>query len=123
MIHIEDITPEDLFPAIERMWKISAGKIRARKEAWDPANGAPLRTCTIITVEPNTLMAPIHDRMPAILRPEDEAAWLDVSARSVPAILAMLKPYPAEDMEAYPVGRRVNSPAVDKPGCIEPLAP
>ena len=74
----------------------------------------------IITVEPNSLMAPIHDRMPAILRPEDEAAWLDVSARNVPAILAMLKPYPAEEMEAYPVKRLVNSPGFDDLACIEP---
>jgi len=78
-----------------------------------------VRTCTIITVEPNSLIAPIHNRMPAILRPEEEAAWLDVSIKDVPAILEMLKPYPAEEMEAYPVGRRVNSPAVDEPGCIE----
>lgn len=90
-------------------------------EEWRPPDGEPVRTCTIITTTPNSLMAPVHDRMPAILRPDDEAVWLDVSARSVPQILAMLKPYPAEEMEAYPVGRRVNSPAVDEPGCIEPI--
>jgi putative SOS response-associated peptidase YedK len=45
-------------------------------EAWADPQGREIRTYTIITTEPNELMAPIHNRMPAILRREDEEAWL-----------------------------------------------
>jgi len=90
-------------------------------EEWESPDGSPLRTCTIITTEPNEIMAVIHDRMPAILRPEDEERWLDTSVGSVPDVLPMLKPYPADELAAHPVSRRVNAPAFDDPGCIEPV--
>jgi putative SOS response-associated peptidase YedK len=100
-------------------------------ETWESPDGSPLFSCAIITVEPNAMMAPIHARMPAILRPEDEHTWLFGStgdrARSRPheadpAMMALLRPYPPERMEAYPVSRYVNSPANDGPRCIEPLS-
>lgn len=76
-------------------------------ESWNAPDGSPLRTFTIITGEPNELVAPIHNRMPAILLPEHEAIWLDNAAE--PAIWQdILRPYPAERMTAYPVSRRVN---------------
>jgi len=89
-------------------------------EEWTSPDGSPLHSCTIITVAANELMAPIHDRMPAILRPQDEAAWL---SRSTPTdeLMSLLNPYPEEDIEAYPVAPIVNSVANDGPNCIEPL--
>lgn len=76
-------------------------------ETWDAPDGRLLRTFTIVTGEPNTLVDPIHNRMPVILRPEHEAIWLDNDAE--PAIWRdILRPYPAELMTAYPVSRRVN---------------
>ena len=90
-------------------------------DEWHTPDGSPLHTCTIITVGPNALMAPIHDRMPAILRPEDEAAWLDRSLMRVPDLLALLAPYPVDDLEAYAVSRSVNAPTSDSPDCIAPL--
>jgi putative SOS response-associated peptidase YedK len=76
-------------------------------ETWDAPDGSLLRTFTIVTGEPNALVAPIHNRMPAILLPEHEAIWLDNAAE--PAIWQdTLRPYPAELMTAYPVSRRVN---------------
>jgi putative SOS response-associated peptidase YedK len=65
-------------------------------------------------------MAAIHDRMPAILRPEHEDLWLRPSVREAPLLLPLLQPYPDEAMEAYPVSRLVNSPTVDDPACIQP---
>ncbi len=91
-------------------------------EEWISPDGSPLQTCTIITVAPNALMAPIHDRMPAILRPEDEAAWLTLSKKDVPELLGLLRPYPETEMEAYPVSRQVNAPTVDNAVCVQPLA-
>ena len=88
-------------------------------EVWESPEGAPLHTCAIITVAPNEVLAPLHNRMPAILRPEEEAAWLDPAVKSAEA-LQLLRPYPADRMEASPVSRRVNAPTLDDPACILP---
>lgn len=66
-------------------------------------------TCAIITCEPNALMAGIHHRMPVILRPEHEELWLDPELTDPLALASMLHPYPAEEMEAFPVSDAVNS--------------
>lgn len=90
-------------------------------EEWEAPDSSPLRTCTLITVEPNELMAPIHNRMPAILRREDEDAWLDSELKDTDSIVALLKSYPAKSMEAFPVSRRVNAPQNDDELNIEPV--
>jgi putative SOS response-associated peptidase YedK len=90
-------------------------------DEWRSPDGTPLRTCTIITVAPNALMAPIHNRMPAILRPEDEAAWLNPTTKGVNDLLALLQPYPDAELEAYRVARIVNAPTADRADCIAPV--
>lgn len=89
-------------------------------EEWKSPDGEVVTTCAIITVEPNELMAGIHNRMPAILKPEHEAAWLDRS-NDIPAVSNLLQPYPSELMEAYEISRAVNNPRFDDPACIEPV--
>jgi putative SOS response-associated peptidase YedK len=79
-------------------------------ESWQPAEGAPLLSCTIITCAANARVAPLHDRMPVILEGERMWDWLSPSA--LPNDLqSLLVPYPAENMTSYPVSPRVNSPA------------
>ncbi|HEX8833771.1 MAG TPA: SOS response-associated peptidase [Abditibacteriaceae bacterium] len=93
-------------------------------DEWTSPDGSPVRTCTVITTAPNELMSRIHNRMPAILRPEDEAAWLDVAGNDrddVPHLLQMLQPYPDSELAAHAVSTSVNSPAFDAEGCIEPV--
>lgn len=90
-------------------------------ETWKEPGGELLSTCTIITVAPNALMATIHDRMPAILRREDEAAWLDRTTTQVEAVLPLLQPYPDNVLEAYPVTKRVNIATSDEADLIHPL--
>jgi len=90
-------------------------------EEWRSPDGEPLRTCTIVTVEPNELLATLHHRMAAILKPEHESLWLDPAASHAPALLQLLRPYPDDDFECYPVSRSVNSPAHDEASYIEPL--
>ncbi len=90
-------------------------------DEWHGGDGAPLRTCTIITGTPNPLIAPIHDRMPMILRPEDENGWLDPGPHDVQSLLSLLAPYPASEMEAYAVSRKVNAPGVNLPANIAPV--
>jgi putative SOS response-associated peptidase YedK len=77
-------------------------------------------TFVIITVEPNRLMAAIHDRMPALLHEHDESVWLDTSVPLQDA-LELLKPYPASSMRAYEVSTLVNKPSNNSPTVIEPV--
>ncbi|WP_091020695.1 SOS response-associated peptidase [Paenibacillus amylolyticus] len=74
----------------------------------DP-DGNKLSTCTIITTQPNDLMEDIHNRMPVILRPEDEAAWLGRDNDDVQSLLGLLKPYQASEMRAYEVPKEVGN--------------
>lgn len=80
----------------------------------------PLETATIVTVPANALVAPVHDRMPAILTPEGRERWL-AGTTPVAAALHELGPYDPAAMEAYAVGRRVNRTGYDEPDCIEPV--
>ncbi len=91
-------------------------------EMWRDAEGAPLRAFTILTTAPNELMTPIHNRMPVILRPEHERPWLDGTAPGGDWS-EVLGPYPAEQMMAYPVSPRVNSPRNDDPEVLVSLDP
>jgi putative SOS response-associated peptidase YedK len=86
---------------------------------WRDAEGRPLATFTIVTTGPNELMASIHNRMPVILSREDERAWLD-PATPFDHVLALLRPYPAERMHAYPVSTLVNNPRNDGQQLITP---
>lgn len=79
-------------------------------------------TCALITTEANDLVRPIHDRMPVILRPDDEALWLDPTTTGPTAVLPLLAPYPEELMAAYPVSPAVSSVANDGPHLVAPLA-
>ena len=88
-------------------------------ELWRP-DDTPILSCTIITTEPNALLAPIHNRMPVILPPDAYARWLDPAEQKPAALNDLLKPYPADLMAAYPVSRLVNSPTNDTPACIVP---
>ncbi len=76
---------------------------------------------TIITTPANSLVAPLHDRMPAILRPEDEADWLSRDLADPHAAQALLRPYPAEAMAADLVSPAVNNPRNDGPELIAPV--
>lgn len=83
----------------------------------DPKDQTPVRTYTIITTSANAMMQPIHERMPVILKEEDEALWLD-DATSQNDVLACMKPYADEQMKAYAVSTMVNSPSMDVPEVI-----
>ena len=87
-----------------------------------PAEGAPIETCTIITTEPNDLMATIHNRMPVILAPSFYEQWLDPAFQQVATLNTWLRPFPAEHMTAFPVSTLVNNPRNDAPQCLEPVS-
>ncbi len=87
-------------------------------DSWKSPAGEPLRSCTIITTQPNDVVAPIHDRMPAILLPEAYESWLDPSIKDEQFLSHWLAPYPAQAMTARPVSRLVNDPRHDSPDVL-----
>jgi putative SOS response-associated peptidase YedK len=90
-------------------------------ELWNSKDGSQILSCTIITTEPNELMQSIHNRMPVILPAEAYPTWLESGELSLEGLTPLLKPYPAEQMVAYPVSTLVNSPANDLPQVILPV--
>lgn len=82
-------------------------------DEWRRPGCEVLRTCTIITTQPNEVVAPIHDRMPAILPPASRESWLDPALQDERALLSLLGPYPAAQMTARPVSKQVNNPKYD----------
>jgi putative SOS response-associated peptidase YedK len=89
-------------------------------ERWEGGD-EPLETCTLLTTSANELLAPHHDRMPVILRPQDYALWLDTGVRRADLLTPLLRPYPHEEMSAYAVSLLVNNPANEGPRCAAPL--
>ncbi len=89
-------------------------------ERWKGPDGRELKTFTILTTRANEAVCGLHDRMPVILRPEDEQSWLS-GETSQERCRALCEPFPAEQLELYPVSAIVNSPKNDVPACVEPL--
>ena len=88
----------------------------------DPETGERLRTCTILTGEPNDLVSPIHDRMPVVLPPEVWSDWLDRELADPAAAAELLRVYPAARLAKHPVSTLVNKVANNTPELIEELA-
>jgi putative SOS response-associated peptidase YedK len=86
---------------------------------WGPPDGQRLRTCTILTTRANAAVRPLHDRMPVILNPEQEAAWLD---RMTPpnGLRDRLAGLTADETALTPVGPAVNDARYDGPECLAP---
>lgn len=108
--------------------RLADGKPFAFAGLWDswsdpsgPMDAPPLRTCAILTTDPNPMLREIHDRMPVILTGAAAERWID-RRELVPALEALCEPYPADRMEAYPVSTLVNRVANDDPRCIERVA-
>lgn len=89
-------------------------------ERWKQEESAEtIDTFAIITTGPNELMQSIHNRMPAILRKDDYASWLNRET-TVEKAQSLLQSYDAKEMQAHPVSSKVNSPRHDSPDCVEP---
>lgn len=87
-------------------------------EAWTSPQGETIHSCSIITTEANDWMQSIHERMPVILPREAESIWLDRKLQTAEQLLPLLKPYPEDDMKAYPVHPNVGKVSIDDPSCI-----
>jgi putative SOS response-associated peptidase YedK len=87
----------------------------------DPDTAARLYTCSILTTDPNQLVAPLHDRMPVVLDAADWDAWLD-AATPPGELRPLLRPYAAESMDAYAVSPAVNNVRNEGPELLAPLS-
>lgn len=94
-------------------------------EAWRPPGAADdaewLLSCCVITTAPNALMAPIHDRMPVILPPEQWARWLDRNLQDPAELAPLLAPADPTGMQAWPVSRAVNRGTAEGEDLLLPL--
>jgi putative SOS response-associated peptidase YedK len=84
-------------------------------EEWKAPDGSPLDTFSILTTTSNRLVAPIHERMPVILAPDDYPTWLNKHLTNPEQLKPLYQPFPADLLEAYPVSDRVNSPMNNSP--------
>lgn len=104
------------------LFRPAAGGLLAFAGVWEHREGAgrgPRGGFAIITVAANEDVAPVHDRMPALLRPSDFGLWLD---RETPGarLQALLAPAPAGTLRPHRVSQRVNSVSQDDAGLVEP---
>lgn len=88
-------------------------------DSWERFDGKRILSFTIITTEPNALAAVIHNRMPVILRRQDESVWLNGNEDE---LSGLMQSYPDDDLSAYAVSKSVNSPRNDSPECIARVA-
>jgi putative SOS response-associated peptidase YedK len=92
-------------------------------ETWHGPNGEDIRSATIITTKPNELLATLHDRMPVILKSQDHQRWLDAGEKNAGEMDDLLVPYVADEMEAYPISKDVNSVKNDGPRLTDRVEP
>jgi putative SOS response-associated peptidase YedK len=80
-------------------------------------DGSSVHSCAIVTCAPGEVVAPIHDRMPVILEPEAEGAWLDAEAVERELLDLLV---PTDDLAVTEVSDAVNDVRQDGPALIEP---
>ena len=92
-------------------------------EHWRDPKGGGLDSFTILTTNANSLVAEVHDRMPAIIKPEDYDLWLDPGMREPEGVADLLQPLDARLMKKYPVSTRVGNADNDDPSVMEEVIP
>lgn len=90
-------------------------------ESWKSPEKEVVESCTILTTTSNSLIAPLHERMPVILHPQEYNLWLDRETTDPEKLKPLYQSYPADLMEIWPVSQLVSSPRNDSPDCIKPV--
>jgi len=86
-------------------------------------DGAEMTGAVIITTEPNDLIAKYHNRMGVIIPAQHVEQWLTPGDVEPSELDSLLRSYPSEEMEAYPVSKDVNYPGSEGPDLIKPIDP
>jgi len=87
-------------------------------EHWKNPEGQEIETFSILTTSANSLVSPLHDRMPVILQPEDYNLWLSKNMHHPQELAHLYQPFPTDSMALYEVSNLVNNPRFDSPSCI-----
>ena len=90
-------------------------------EKWKSPEGTIIPSFSIITTNANTLLKPLHERMPVILSPQEYDLWLDNRTYDQKMLESMLNQYPMTQMSVYPVGKEVNKADQNNPQLIHPI--
>lgn len=93
-------------------------------ETWTSEKGEAetIESCCIITTTANSLMEPIHDRMPVLLDPDQWKTWLSPQINQPDKILLLIHPHDSNSMQAWPVTRELNRVGLrDDAGLIDPI--
>ncbi|MCO5730808.1 SOS response-associated peptidase [Rhizobium sp. SSA_523] len=80
-------------------------------ETFASADGSELDTAAILTTSANAGLAPVHERMPVVIDPQDFDRWLDCKTQEPRDVADLMRPAPDDLLEAVPVSDRVNSVA------------
>lgn len=112
-------------PRARRPWFVTSKNgellaMAALHESFGAADGEAEARLAVLTCRANDLVAPIHDRMPVLVRPQDDARWLDPDLTDPAELADILAPRPWPDMTAWPVGQAVNAVANQGPGLVVP---
>jgi putative SOS response-associated peptidase YedK len=115
-VHRRDGEPM-AFAGLWSVWKVPDDlEVEGASEGW-------LRSCAIVTGEPNALLAPIHDRMPVMLPESAWATWLDPENGDAAGLASLLVPAPGDELELWPVSPAVNSADNTGPELVKPVEP
>lgn len=90
-------------------------------EEWRSPSGEKIRSCAIITTEPNEAIVALHDRMPVILEEPDWPKWLGEEKADERELKALLRPCAAGRLRIWPVSARVGNVRNDSPDLAEPI--
>jgi putative SOS response-associated peptidase YedK len=76
---------------------------------------------SLITTHANEVVAPVHDRMPVIIKPEDYNLWMSAETRDSKLLKELLQPFSASEMQTHAVTPKMNSSIFDREDCIKPI--
>lgn len=115
------VTPKEKQPYFFTLKDNEPFALAGMWESWIPREGPRIETFAIATCAPNSVVMPVHDRMPVILSRDTWKAWLGEELVSPERLKTLLKPFASERMECWAVDKRVGNVANDEPQLVLPL--
>jgi putative SOS response-associated peptidase YedK len=90
-------------------------------DVWRAEGEKPVVSCTILTTQASDGVSWLHERMPVVLDYDHYDMWLDRTTPDIADLTELLTPYPAQELEVYPVSTVVNRANAEGAGLLEPL--
>jgi putative SOS response-associated peptidase YedK len=90
--------------------------------SWTDPEGNEWATCSIITIDSDAEDDMTPSRLPIIIRPNDEADWLNPEITDVGVLYRFMTPYRNDQLDIIKVGDGINSTKIDTPQLIQKVA-